>query len=70
MILSPQRKGMASPLTKKFKQAVMKVTAINNMSKLLPQLSNELSVPDRKADEKSASLLLNILNSSHILMQK
>lgn len=35
MLMSPIRKGMGSPLKNKFKQAVRKVTALNNMTKLI-----------------------------------
>ena len=84
MLLSPLRKGLGSPpgIKNKFKQAVRKVAALNNLSTTLvsPALappagiglghdSNRQLVPKSRHMINSSTFIANILNNSQIGMK-
>jgi len=76
--MSPLRKGMSSPVSikNKFKQAVRKVTALNNLTSLASNsqsasgYNEQLMIPKAQQIMKSSTLLSSILNNNQVVMGK
>lgn len=73
--MSPLRKGISSPaaVKNKFKQAVRKVAALNNISSTMvgsSEKTEQLMIPKSRHMLKSSTLLSNILNNSQAVMRK